>query len=282
METIKKTRKERIQEQRKKRNKKIVGATIGISLAAAALSGAIKAKACDCAYEYEVKKGDTLYSLAKKYHVTVEQIKQKNDLRNDTIYVGQKLTVPFLDENNQLPYVGEKKKEHITKYVIQKGDTLWGISKKYGIPIDQIKKENQLESDLLIAGRTLSIPKQNIESQTVVYTVEPGDTLFSLAKRFNTTVNELKELNDLNYEIVYIQQQLKIPAQKVVRQQATVVGAVDNTSVEFLVNGTPIILEVSYGASEKYQSLKGSTGEILYINGKRNKRSALIDFRKDL
>ncbi|WP_243290280.1 LysM peptidoglycan-binding domain-containing protein [Bacillus sp. FJAT-47783] len=277
MGMIDKTRKQRLEEQKRKKNKRVVRSALALSITALALSAEGNAKACDCVSEYVVKKGDTLYSLAKTYGVTVEQLQQKNDLKGHVIKVGQILYVPFLDENGKMPYVGEK-----NIHVIQKGDTLWGLSKKYGVSMDSIQKANKLKKSTLIVGQTLIIPKEvktrNVEL-TVDYTVEPGDTLFSLAKRFNTTVDELKKLNHLRYDIVYINQKLKIPAHATKSQQATLVGAVDNKSIEFMVNGKPLVVEVSYGASSKYRSLQGKTGELIYTQHTKDKRPSLISFK---
>lgn len=275
MEMVHKTRKQRMEEQKRKKNKRVVRSALALSITALALSAEGNAKACDCVSEYVVKKGDTLYSLAKAYGVTVEQLKEKNDLKSHVIKVGQTLHVPFLDENGEMPFVGEKNNQ----YVIQKGDTLWGLSKKYGVSIEAIQKANKLKSTTLIVGRALTIPKEIKAELTVDYTVEPGDTLYSLAKRFGTTVDELKELNHLRYDIVYIKQKLKIPAHSTQRQQATLVGAVDNTSLEFIVKGKPVVVEISYGASSKYRSLQGTTGELIYTHHTKDKRPALISFK---
>ena len=116
------SRKERIAAEevakRNQKNKKIVAATtLAVGITASTLfANVTPASACDCAREYTVQKGDTLYSLAKKYHVTVEQLKMKNGLESDKLFVGQKMDVPFLNPDGTMPKVGpEAEKEQPQK-----------------------------------------------------------------------------------------------------------------------------------------------------------------------
>ncbi len=100
-------------------------------------------------------------------------------------------------------------------YVVQKGDTLWGISKKYGISVDELKKLNNLSTNVLKIGQTLKV-KTNIKednSQSInTYTVQKGDNLYSIANKYDTSVDKLKELNNLSTNIIQIGQVLKIPS----------------------------------------------------------------------
>ena len=89
---------------------------------------------------YLVKSGDTLYSIAKKYNTSVDAIKNLNNLKTNTIIVGQSLLLP----NNNI-------------YVVKKGDTLYSIAKKYNTTVDSIKKKNSLTSNLLSIGQKLVI-----------------------------------------------------------------------------------------------------------------------------
>ena len=101
-------------------------------------------------------------------------------------------------------------------YVVKKGDTLWGIAKKYNISINDLKELNNLSTNVLKIGQTLKV-KTNIkseESQTInTYTVQKGDNLYSIANKYNTSVDKLKELNNLSTNIIQIGQVLKIPSQ---------------------------------------------------------------------
>lgn len=141
---------------------------------------------------YVVKKGDTLYKLAREYDTTPEEIIKQNNLTNTILSIGQILNIPKKESNY----------ENI--YEVQKGDTLWSISKKYNISVDAIKKQNNLVDNILSIGGKLLIPNSN------KYIVQKGDTLYSIAKKFETTVDKLKQINNITDDILSIGQLINI------------------------------------------------------------------------
>lgn len=98
------------------------------------------------------------------------------------------------------------------EYIVKKGDSLWSISRTYGITVDELKKINNLTSNLLSIGQILRIPSNNITTSNNTYTVTKGDSLWSISRKFNTTVDKLKSLNNLTNNILSIGQVLKIPS----------------------------------------------------------------------
>ncbi|XXM72636.1 LysM peptidoglycan-binding domain-containing protein [Lysinibacillus sphaericus] len=101
---------------------------------------AVSGGASASAQEIEVKKGDTLWGLAKEYGTTVDQLKTWNNLGSDIIFPDQELKV--------------SSKEY---YTVKKGDTLWAIASNYGIAVDSLQGWNALESDLIVPGQELLI-----------------------------------------------------------------------------------------------------------------------------
>lgn len=147
---------------------------------------------------YTVKKGDSLYSIANKYNTTVEELKRINNLTSNTLSIGQVLKLPS-DKPNKI----EQEKNTIT-YMVQKGDSLYSIARKYSTTIDKIKDLNNLTTNLLSIGQVLLIPTNtNLET---TYTVQKGDSLYSIAKKYNTTVDKLKQLNNLTSNLLSIGQ----------------------------------------------------------------------------
>lgn len=93
-------------------------------------------------------------------------------------------------------------------YVVQMGDTLYGISKQFGVTVEEIKLENDLINNTLTVGQILRIP--TLET-TALYIVKKGDTLYGIASKYGISVNELISLNNLNSTVLSIGQQLRIP-----------------------------------------------------------------------
>ena len=97
-------------------------------------------------------------------------------------------------------------------YTVQSGDTLYSIARRFNTTVDEIKRLNNLTSDILSIGQQLIIPTTSSSgSGNQIYTVQSGDTLYSIARRFNTTVSDIIRLNNLTSDILSIGQQLIIP-----------------------------------------------------------------------
>ena len=95
-------------------------------------------------------------------------------------------------------------------YTVRAGDSLWLIANKYGTTVEAIKRLNGLTSDLLNIGQVLKIPSDS-NVPYIEYTVRPGDTLWILARRYETTVDAIKRLNGLTSDLLNIGQVLRIP-----------------------------------------------------------------------
>lgn len=147
---------------------------------------------------YIVQKGDSLWSIANKFNMTVSELKNLNNLTNNLLSIGQVLKIKDSSSNGE------------TTYTVQKGDSLWVIANKYGITTEELKSYNNLTSNLLSIGQVLKIP-QGKKSTENIYTVKKGDSLWTIANRYNTTVEKIKVLNNLTSNLLSIGQQLKIP-----------------------------------------------------------------------
>lgn len=148
---------------------------------------------------YTVVKGDTLYGIANKYNISVDELKAINNLTSNTLYIGQQLKVPGKETEETDDY---------EIYTVVKGDSLWLISQKYDVPVDDLIEINNLETVNLQIGDKLKIPKSNSKK---TYTVQKGDSLWSIAKKYNVGVEELKLANNLTSNLLSIGQKLIIP-----------------------------------------------------------------------
>lgn len=126
----------------------------------------------------------------------------------------------FLQNNSQIAPTGisENYTQDIS-YIVQTGDTLSGIALKYGATVRELVTINNIQNpNLIYPGEELKVPingnlQNDTEYQTghIIYTVEKGDTLSELALRFNTTVQEIAELNNIqNVNLIYIGEKLRI------------------------------------------------------------------------
>lgn len=148
---------------------------------------------------YIVKSGDSLYSIAQKYNTTVDELKKLNNLTSNLLSIGQSLKIPTKSENNYI------------EYTVKKGDNLYSISRNYGLTQSELMDYNNLTSNLLSIGQILKIPvSKDSTSQQTTYTVQKGDSLYSIAQKYNTTVDSIKRKNNLTSNLLSIGQKLII------------------------------------------------------------------------
>ncbi|WP_271854112.1 LysM peptidoglycan-binding domain-containing protein [Planococcus maritimus] len=158
---------------------------------------------------YTVKAGDTLYSIAKKYNLTVAALAKANNITNyNLIRVGQVLTIPGTSSPTPPPASS-------VKYTVKAGDTLYSIASKYKTTVSAIASANNLTNiNLISVGQVLTIPVKQTPPPvvTVKYTVKAGDTLYSIARTYNTTVTAIAKANGItNVNSIRVGQVLTIP-----------------------------------------------------------------------
>ena len=156
---------------------------------------------------YTVIKGDSLYKIAKKYHTTVDELKKLNNLSSSNLTIGMKLKIPVSSSTTNNEEMSPSTKTYT--YQVKKGDTLYQIAKNNNTSVAKLKKLNNLSSNTLTIGQTLLIPSP--EEEYFIYTVVKGDTLYQIAKKNNTTIDEIKKLNNLTTNTLKIDQKIKIP-----------------------------------------------------------------------
>lgn len=169
----------------------------------------------EATFIYTVKKGDSLYSIAKRYDTKVDNITKLNNLKNTNLSIGQKLIIPENGESTtQLPtYIN---------YIVKKGDNLYSIAKTYNTTVEAIIKDNNLSTENLSIGQNLKIGTKEEEiveecfgeefivPTEITYTVVKGDSLYSIAKKYNVSVDQIKNKNNLKSNLLNIGQKLII------------------------------------------------------------------------
>lgn len=178
---------------------------------------------------HTVAKGDTLYSLARQYGVTVAQLKQWNNLTSNTIKIGQKLTV----SGTATPSPTATKQ---TVHTVAKGDTLSVLSRKYGVTIAQIQQWNKLNGTIIKIGQKLVVSGETSTtappitssqtSQAKVHTVAKGDTLSALSRKYGVTVAQIQQWNKLSNTTIKVGQKLIVSAPKSVMTTQTDIFAI--------------------------------------------------------
>ncbi|KDN57889.1 MULTISPECIES: LysM peptidoglycan-binding domain-containing protein [unclassified Exiguobacterium] len=159
---------------------------------------------------YTVKSGDTLYSIARAYGVTVSALAAVNNITNyNLISVGQVLVIPSTTITPPPTTT--------VKYTVKSGDTLYKIATMYNTTVAKIAAANNITNvNSIYVGQVLVIPGTTVTppppTTTVKYTVKSGDTLYKIATAYNTTVAKIAAANNItNVNLISVGQVLTIP-----------------------------------------------------------------------
>ena len=173
---------------------------------------------------YTVKAGDSLYRIAVNHNMSLQELKNLNNLSSNLIMPGQVLKVSGQVSSSQ-PSTNTSQSSNQPQasvngtYTVKAGDSLWAIANSHKMTLNDLKRVNNLSSDLIYVGQTLKVTKgavttankPNTQSNTnKTYTVKAGDSLWRIASNNGTTVNQLKALNNLTSDMIYVGQNLKL------------------------------------------------------------------------
>ena len=196
---------------------------------------------------YTVKSGDSLWSIAKKFNVSVQELKDINNLTSNLLNIGQVLVIPQEEEE----VIGNT-------YIVKSGDSLWEIANKYNVSVQELKEINNLTSNLLNIGQVLIIPQQETNTGNT-YVVKSGDSLYKIATQYNTTVDNLKSLNNLSSNILSIGQVLKVPS-------STIVDTNNTTTYVVKRGDTLYSIALDYNVSvDELKNINNLTSNLLNI-----------------
>lgn len=170
---------------------------------------------------YIVKRGDTLYSIARDNNITVDELKRANNLSTNIINIGDKLVIPTEKDILQDDYA---------IYTVKNGDTIFNIAKQFNVSVEELLTLNKLYTTGLTIGQQLLIPTNGIQIMGVVdYVIQPGDTLWKIANNCNVTVDDIVKLNKLDSTIIYPGQIIKLSEGCAAKQD----GEEENNSENF-------------------------------------------------
>ena len=196
---------------------------------------------------YVVQNGDSLWKIANKYGITVDELKSLNGLSSNNLTVGQILEVPSSSSD-------------VSTYTVKAGDSLWKIANMYGLTVAELKSLNGLTSDNLSVGQVLKVNNSSNNSSGNTYTVKSGDSLWSIANKYETTVNTLKSLNNLTSDVLNVGQVLLIPNESS--------NGSSNNSSTYTVKAGDSLWNIAnkYGITvDELKNLNGLTSNILNI-----------------
>lgn len=185
---------------------------------------------------YIVQSGDSLWSISKRFGISVDKLKDINNLSGNLLNIGQKLLIKDTSSSEDVGVY----------YTVKAGDTLYGIANEYNLTVDELKNMNNLKNNNLSVGQKLLVSGtgENIVdgSDYDTYVVKSGDNLYAIARKFGTTVDKLKDINNLSSNLLSIGQKLLVPKIEgktyVVKAGDTLykIAADNDTSVNDLIN----------------------------------------------
>lgn len=157
---------------------------------------------------YTVKPGDSLYSIARRYNMTIDELKELNGITDPTsLQVGQKLVISPGPAVVTPTTPGQE-----IVHVVRRGENLFRIALRYGVTVQAVAKRNGIVNPSLIrTGQKLYIPAAGSPPSGNIHVVQRGQNLYRISLIYGTTVQAIMQANELSSTVIYVGQRLRIP-----------------------------------------------------------------------
>lgn len=167
--------------------------------------------------KHKVQRGESLSVIANRYGTSVNAISNANNLKSNSLAVGQMLSIPATNRAGQVAASGAPATQTKTiTHTVKKGDYLGKVAQQYKVSVAAIKRENNLKSDTLKLGQKLKITvaasssSPTVQTKTITHTVGKGDYLGKVAQQYKVSVAAIKRENNLKSDTLRLGQKLKI------------------------------------------------------------------------
>jgi membrane-bound lytic murein transglycosylase D len=155
---------------------------------------------------HRIQIGETISTISRKYNVTESDIRRWNDISGSKIVAGKSLKI-YPTSNVEM------RSKEFTYHIVKRGETISTIAEKYHVSVSSIRGWNNLSSNKIIAGNTLKLKKGSVttsDGKNKYHLVVSGESLYSIAKKYNTTIQKIKSLNNLSSSKIKVGQSLKV------------------------------------------------------------------------
>lgn len=192
---------------------------------------------------HRVELKETLYAISKRYGTSVEAILQQNPTADGGLEIGQVIKVPYVSS--------PKKPSGNGKHQVSEKETLYSIAKLYGLSVEELKQLNRLNDTALALGQELIVKRSDRSSEPSIknttpdqntkgsHTVTGKETLYSIAKQYGLSVEELKQWNNLRTNELKLNQVLVVTSPTSIVKKSTPTNPVIVTQVPVEENTTP-------------------------------------------
>jgi len=259
---------------------------------------------------HQIDQGETIYALSKRYGSPINSIMKANDLSGGNIDIGQIIWVPIKKAGNLKVKATSESNTRFHK--VAPGESLWSISQKYNVSINEIKQWNQLTTNAIDIGQNLvlSAPEsahsdnakeviQKAKEDPVAKTnatsngrhrVQAGETLFSIAKKYDVTIKELRDWNGLNSDYLRPGENLIVSGKSVPNKEAmanknksqestttTVVDGMVRDTTKIYEEGFAMVIENS-PETKKYLALhkEAPIGTVMEVKNQMNNKTLFV------
>jgi LysM repeat protein len=176
-------------------------------------------------YRYKIKRGDTIGEIAERFGVSSAMIRKWNNISGNKIVAGKTLKIYSSTNTSTLGDITTKTTSNTNYHKVKPGETISQIAETYKVRIADIKTWNNLSGDKIIAGSTLKLfsnagvhdlPETSVKTTSTknagakYHTVQKGESLYSISKKYNIPVAKLKQLNEMRENKIIIGQRIRV------------------------------------------------------------------------